>query len=206
MRWSLSAAAIILSASLASAQTGSLARLDTQLDSATRVAVLAIVDSARVARLPADILINKALEGAGKRAQGPRIVAAVRTLAGELARSRDALGRASRPEEITAGAHALHAGVPAPDLGKLRQAAVGRQLTTPLTVLTDLVARGVPAATASTAMVTLAHAGLRDADFTAFQRAVRLDIEHGADPAAAVLTRTRGATLRRGGPGLIGGR
>jgi hypothetical protein len=54
-------------------------------------------------------------------------------------------------------------------------------------------------------MVTLARAGLHDADFTAFERAVRLDIEHGADPAAAVLTRTRGATLRRGGPGPGGG-
>jgi hypothetical protein len=125
----------------------------------------------------------------------------VRTLAGELGRSRDALGRASRSAEITAGAHALHAGVPAADLSKLRQAAVGRQLTTPLTVLTDLVARGVPAATASTAVVTLARDGLHDADFSAFQRAVRLDIERGADPATAVLTRTRGATLRRGGSG-----
>lgn len=197
---------MLTTASLASAQGTSLARLSTTLDSSTRVAVLAIVDSARVARLPSEILINKALEGAGKHADGPRIVAAVRSLAGELSRSRDALGRASRPEEITAGAHALHAGVPAAELGKLRQAAVGRPLTTPLTVLTDLVARGVPATTASSAMITLAHAGLRDADFTAFQRAVRVDIEHGADPAAAVITRTRGATLRRGGSGPSSGR
>lgn len=204
MRWVLGIAATLMSASLASAQRTSLARLSTALDSSTRVAVLAIVDSARVARLPADVLVNKALEGAEKDAAGPRIVAAVRKLAGELARSRNALGLASRPDEITAGAHALHAGVRAADLGKLRHASVGRQLTTPLTVLSDLVSQGVPASVATSAIITMAHTGLRDREFNTFQRSVRQDIEHGADPATAVVTRERGATLGRDGAGGAG--
>jgi hypothetical protein len=199
MRLSWCVAAMLLSASIASAQHTPISRLNTALDTPTRTAVLAIIDSARVEGLPSDVLVNKALEGAGKRATGVRIVAAVRKLAGELRRSRDALGPASRDAEITAGAHAIHAGVTQAELTRLRRAAVGRQLTTPIMVLTDLVARGVPAATASSAVVSLERAGLRDADFTAYQRSVRQDIDRGADPAAATTTRARGAELRRGG-------
>ncbi|MDE3054333.1 MAG: hypothetical protein KGL38_12560 [Gemmatimonadota bacterium] len=199
------ALALLCSATAASAQQGQLARLNTTLDPATRVAVLAIVDSARVARLPADALVNKALEGAGKHADGPRIVAAVRALAGELREARGALGSGSRAEEITAGAHAIHAGVRPADLHMLRQSAVGRELTTPLMVLTDLVARGVPAPIASSDIVMLVRAGLRDSDFTSYEREVRQDIEAGAAPAAAATTRARGATLRRrSGYSLVG--
>ena len=194
------AAALCLSASVAAAQSTPVSRLNTVLDSSTRAAVLGLIDSARVAGLPADVLVNKALEGAGKRASDARIVAAVHALAGELRRSRDALGPASGDEEITAGAHALHAGVVPAQLTRLRRAAVGRKLATPITVLTDLVARGVPPTTATAVVISLARAGLRDADFAAYQRSVRQDIDRGADPAAAATTRARGATLRRGGP------
>ncbi|HEY5219807.1 MAG TPA: hypothetical protein VIJ16_08355, partial [Gemmatimonadaceae bacterium] len=85
------------------------------------------------------------------------------------------------------------------DLSNLRQAAVGRPLATPLMVVTDLVSRGVPPKTASAAVVSLARAGVLDAGYTAYQRSVRSDIDHGADPAAAAVTRARGATLRSGG-------
>ncbi len=187
-------------ATVASPQRNQLARLDSTLDPVTRLAVLAIVDSARVARLPADVLISKALEGAGKRADGPHIVAAVRALAGEMRVARGALGTGSRPDEITAGAHALHAGVAPAQLTRVRRSGLGRELSTPLMVLTDLVARGVPAVTASSAVVMLERGGLRDADFTTYQRRVRQDIESGADPAVAATTRARGASLRRGGP------
>ncbi len=199
MRLPWCAAAMLFSASVAGGQSAPISRLNTALDAPTRMAVLAIIDSARVDGLPSDILVNKALEGAGKRAAGPRIVAAVHTLAGELRRSRDALGRGSRKAEITAGAHAIHAGVSPAELTRLRQAAVGRQLATPIMVLTDLVARGVPPATAASAVASLERAGLRDADFTAYQRSVRQDIDRGADPAAATITRARGAALRQGG-------
>jgi hypothetical protein len=71
-------------------------------------------------------------------------------------------------------------------------------VTLPLTVLTDLVARGVPVGVASDVILSLAKAGLRDPDFTMFQRNVRLDIEHGADAATAAQTRARGAALHGG--------
>jgi hypothetical protein len=174
-----------------------LARLDTP----TRLAVSAIVDSARRLRLPTEPLVDKALEGERKGADGNRIITAVRGLSAELRSARASLGAGASADEITAGASALHAGFPMRDLARLRVAAqhAGRpRVTLPLTVATDLVARGVPVATASDVVLSLTRAGVRDSDFTLFQRNVRLDIEHGADAATAAQTRARGAMLHAG--------
>lgn len=175
-----------------------------RLDSTTRVAILVLVDSARRQRLPTEPLVDKALEGERKGADGDRIVTAVRGLSAELRAARGGLGGGATADEITAGANAIHAGVPMRDLARLRTAAqrAGRaRLTVPLTVATDLVARGVPVAVASDIVLSLARAGLRDADFTLYQRSVRLDIEHGADASAAAQTRARGAMLHAGRSG-----
>ena len=185
---------------IATAQGAGDARL-ARLDSATRVAVAVVVDSARRSRLPMEPLVDKALEGAKKGAEDDRIVAAVRGLFAELRTARSALGPGASTDEINAGASAIHAGLPMRNLAQLRAASqhAGRaHVTLPLTVLTDLIARGVPVGVASDVILSLAKAGLRDADFTMFQRNVRLDIEHGADAAAAAQTRARGATLHGG--------
>lgn len=173
-------------------------RLTTRLDSTTRVAVLALIDSAKFNRLPTEPLVNKALEGAGKGAEGPRIVVAVRGLMTDMRQARSALGAKATPDEITAGANAVHGGVPAMDLTHLRAAAGRRRLSYPLTVLADLVALNVPVATAADIVVSLTKSGVRDADLATFQRNVRLDIEHGADPKTAATTRARGALLHAG--------
>ena len=60
----------------ASAQRDAEGRL-ARLDAPTRVAVAAVVDSARKNRLPTEPLVDKALEGAKKGADGARIVTAV---------------------------------------------------------------------------------------------------------------------------------
>lgn len=172
-----------------------------RLDPATRVAVVALVDSARRLRLPTEPLVDKALEGEKKGADGGRIVTAVRGLSVELREARASLGTGASADEITAGANALHAGFAMRDLARLRTGAQGAgraRLTLPLTIATDLVARGVPIATASDVMLSLVRAGLRDSEFTLFQRNVRLDIERGADPATAAQTRARGAMLHTG--------
>jgi hypothetical protein len=172
-----------------------------KLDPSIRVAVAAVVDSARQARVPTEPLVDKALEGAKKGADGSRIVSAVRGLFSELRTARAALGNGASTDEINAGANALHAGLPMRNLAQLRAAAqhAGRaRVTLPLTVATDLVARGVPVSVASDVVLSLTRAGLRDADFTMFQRNVRLDIEHGAEAATAAQTRARGAALHGG--------
>lgn len=173
----------------------------TRLDSVTRVAVAAVVDSARKTRLPTEPLVDKALEGEKKGAGGERIVTAVRGLYAELRSARAALGAGATTDEINAGANALHAGLPMRNLAELRSASqhAGRsRVTMPLTVATDLIARGVPVPVAADVVLSLARAGLRDADYSMFQRNVRLDIEHGADAATAAQTRARGAVLHGG--------
>lgn len=172
-----------------------------RLDPTTRVAITALVDSARQLRLPTEPLVDKALEGQEKGADDARIVTAVRGLSADLRAARASLGAGASADEITAGANALHAGMPMRDLTRLRAASqhAGRgRVTLPLTVAMDLIARGVPVATASDVVLSLARAGLRDSELTLFQRNVRLDIERGADAATAAQTRARGALLRAG--------
>jgi hypothetical protein len=154
-----------------------------RLDATTRPIVAALIDSARVARLPTEPLVQRALEGATKRAAGDAIVAAVRRLAVDIGHARDALGPIASPAELTAGAAALRAGASATTLSELRRTR-REPLIVPLAVLTDLVASGVPVDSAAAAVLALAgRAG--DADLVEFRRAVERDIALGAPPAAA---------------------
>ncbi|PYO81789.1 MAG: hypothetical protein DMD65_11065 [Gemmatimonadetes bacterium] len=170
-----------------------------RLDAGTRPLVAALVDSARTAGLPAEPLVQRALEGTIKGAPGDRIVAAVRRLAADLGRARDALGPAASPPELEAGAAALRAGASPAVLVQLRRSRPQR-LTVPLAVLTDLVASGVPVDSAAAAVLALA-ATSRDADLVEFRRAVERDIGLGAPPAAAASVRVNGAASQaRPGP------
>lgn len=177
---------------LARAAAGQDARLATRLDPVTRGAVTAMVDSARRAGLPAEPLVDKALEGASKRAPGTRITAAVRALANELGAARSALGAAASAAELVAGAGALHAGATPDALQRIRAVRPREPLTVPLAVVADLVARGVPADTASAAVLALARADARDDDFLALRRQVERDIGSGLPPAMAASVRSRG--------------
>ena len=86
----------------------------------------------------------------------------------------------------------MHAGVPAVELGKMKkQSGLRRSLTLPFTVLADIVSRGVPVQAAANAIRSLVGAGARDTDISQFQRNVQVDIEKGAQPAAAAETRAK---------------
>ena len=163
------------------------AQLAARLDAPTRALVLAIADSARAAGLPADPLFNKALEGASKHADGPRIVGAVRSLSRELATARVALGTASSEAELIAGAAALHAGIAVPTLVRFRPR--NRSAATSLAVMSDLVARGVSADSAGGIVLALAGEDVPDAMLVAFQHDVERDIALGAPPSAAASVR-----------------
>jgi len=174
-------------------------RLAQRLAQPERDSIQAIVDSARAAHLPTEVLVDRALEGAEKGIPGPRIVAAVRTLAAELRRARQALGARSDSDEVKAGAQALHAGAPVGDLSRLRVAGGARRLTMAVTVLTDLVSRRVPSTSASAALVKLLRAGVNDPELRTFQRNVHSDIERGGDPSTVADTRARGMVAQVGG-------
>jgi hypothetical protein len=174
-------------------------RLAQRLDKPTYVAVNAIVDSARVAKLPTAPLVDKALEGAAKGSDGQNIVLAVHQLSLRMTSARRVLGTTSSADEIKAAATALDAGVSARDLERVKSAGGKRPVTMPLAVLTDLVGRQVPIATATSLVVQLARSGVKDPDLALFQRNVRADIDRGADPTVAATTRARGL-VGRGAP------
>ena len=125
--------AMLVAGHAAAQQTDS--RLE-RLDAATRPTVAALVDSARTAMLPTEPLVQRALEGATKRASRDVIVAAVRRLAVDLGHARDALGSTASPAELTAGAAALRAGASPTILTQLRQTR-REPLTMPLAVRSE---------------------------------------------------------------------
>jgi hypothetical protein len=169
-------------------------RLSNRLDAPTRKALFAIVDSARAQGIPVEPLMEKVYQGLAMGADGSRIVVAVRSLTLEMGNAHRVLGAVATTDELKAAASAVHAGVPAVELGKMKkQSGLRRSLTLPFTVLADIVSRGVPVAAATNAIKSLVGAGAKDKDISDFQRNVSVDIEKGAQPAAAAETRAKGA-------------
>ena len=183
------ALAAALAGLLAARVAGQDPRLE-RLDPDTRIAVAVLVDSARASGLPAEALIDRALEGVAKQAPAPRIIAAVTTLFANLRDARGALGASATAPELEAGASAIHLGVSPAALPRLRVLRARQPLTIALSVMADLTARGVPADSAAAAVLALASS-LRDDQFLAFRRSVERDIELGAPPAAAAASSVR---------------
>jgi hypothetical protein len=164
-------------------------RLSRRLDAATSARVQLLVDSAARLGLPTERMIQRALQGAAARAPADRIVAAVRGHMEELVSARAVLGVNASEMELTTGAYALEAGIPVSALAQLRAQRPGHELTVSLAVVTDLVANGVPADTATTLVLALSRSGVADEQLQAFQRTVQRDISLGAPPSAAAFTR-----------------
>lgn len=176
-------------------------RLAERLDRQTAAAVGAFIDSVALAGIPAEPLVQRALQGAMKKAPGQRILLAVRDYAMELRKSREAIGGSSRVQEIIAGASAIHAGVTPGDLRNLR----GRRsanLTVALAVLTDLVASGVPVTTAVQAMQVAQDKRASDGDMMTLRNNIINDIRAGASPAAAANVRAHGLAGRKPAPAV----
>ena len=164
-------------------------KLAARLDTGAVAAIMPIIDAALGQGLPVDPLVQKALEGASKRAPTDRIVLAVRRLSSQLGTARLALGTASTPE-LVAGASALQAGVRPEVLASLRDERPQASLAVPLGVLAELIARGVPADTGAMAVVALVDANVSDAQLVALRHDVERDIGIGAPPTTALIART----------------
>lgn len=185
-------AALVLAAAAFAPARAQDPRLGNRLDAPSRIAILALIDSAKAQGIPTEPLVQKVNQGQAMGADGPRIVAAVRTLAHEMASAHRALGTVATADEIQAAASAMHAGVPAVELGKIKkQGGLRRSLSLPFTVLADIISRGVPVEAGVNAIRSLVGAGAKDADINDFQRNVSGDIEKGAPPAAAAETRAK---------------
>jgi hypothetical protein len=179
---------------VAGAQADPRAKLAARLDSGAVAAILPVIDAAAQHGLPIDPLVQKALEGASKRAPADRIVVAVRRLSSQLASARLALGDAATSPELVAGASALQAGVRPEMLASLRSERPTASLAVPLGVLAELIARGVPADTGAMAVTALLDAKVTDTQLVALRQDVERDIGVGAPPTTALIARTTGLT------------
>ena len=199
MRYAL-VALVALPAHLA-AQAPRSARLDGKLDGETKAAVMRTLDSAQTRGLPVEPLVDKALEGATKRAAGPRIQAAVSMLMSRLEAARDALAPNPGPRDIAAGADALAYGVTREALATMRAIRPNESVAVPLGVLTQLVASGVPVDKATRVVADLLRRGARDEQLIALNNDVRMYVAAGASPQSALDVRMRGlnAVLPPGG-------
>jgi len=180
--------ALALVAGRVDAQDSRLSRLDRRVQGE----VAGLADSARKMGIPSEPVVDKALEGAAKRAPNDRIINVVRSRFRELVAARGALGSGALDAEIIAAADALHAGAKAQVITDLRTRRPNAALTIPLAVLADLIARGVPADTASSAVLALATQPATDAQFAELRDDIESDIAKGAPPAIAASVRTRG--------------
>ncbi len=165
-----------------------------------RAGIVALLDSARSAGLPAAPLHGKVVEGVAKHAEPAQIAAVLRRVAAGLGAARVAFGAATEAELVAGGA-AVQAGVTPAQLRRLRASLPrGRPATQAVVVLTDLARRGVPPADGAAALARLARAGVGDAALARLRADVAGDLAAGLGPGTAV-TRRADALLRARAPG-----
>lgn len=162
-------------------------------DARARVAVEREIAQAASRGLPVRSLIAKAQEGVTKQATGERIRVAVASQARRLEQARDLLAPSPSEAELVAGADALAVGVPAPMLRQVRAAyPAGQSVAMPLDVLTELVARQVPAKHALEQITNLMKRGATPTQIASLGASVQADIAAGLTPDAALEVRARG--------------
>jgi hypothetical protein len=159
-------------------------RLTLKLGAGTAAQVMRLVREAESRGLPTRPLIGRAFEGASRGASGARVVDAVRDHLHALRAADAALGDASETE-VTAGSLAVLAGISPDSLAALRRARGGASLVVPLIVMSDLVARRVPADAASTTVIAAARGGVGDPDLMRMRERIDRELERGEAPARA---------------------
>ncbi len=197
---------LVLAGALTAAPAAAQGRLEARLDPQTLASLRPLFDAARRDSIPLSALEDKALEGAAKRVPGERIVAALHRLADELRAARALLRGAAEsaplPDaEIVAAADATRRGVPPGEiaaLGRRAPATVG--LVVPLTVLGDLVQRGVPADEARRVLEELLDAGVTPEQLAEIPARVDIALRVGAPPLEA-LRNALPVPVRPGPPG-----
>ncbi len=154
-----------------------------------------IVAAARDAGLPVDPIFGKVQYGlVVVHAPPQRIVSAARALATRLQVARDALAPRPSPSDIANGADALEYGATKDELRAVRVASGDQSMSTPLGVLAQLVASGVPAKRAAAIVTDLIKRHATPNQLAALGTDVNADVASGAQAIAALDTRLRGLT------------
>ncbi len=183
------AALLVAAAGVAGAQD---ARLALIRDNATRDVVNAQLVSASSMRLPAEPFVSKALEGVAKKATLKSIRSAMAALEKRMKTAYDLLGPSATVDELAAGADAISMGVSEKTIKQMRDRAPNRSIAMELGVITELVARGVPAKKAAAMMLDLMARGATGVQLTALGRDVQGDVAAGLKPDVALDLRGRG--------------
>ena len=181
----LAAGVLLLAAASARAGAQDVAGLTLIRDEATRDVVRSALDHAHAVGLPIGPLLSKAFEGIAKRASTKSIRDAMGALEKRMRRANELLAPDPSVDELAAGADALYAGVPDKTLRQMRALAPRRSIALELGVLTELVARKVPAARASRMVLELMAHGASGAQLTALSSAVQGDVAAGIKPDVA---------------------
>jgi hypothetical protein len=161
-----------------------------KLDQQSQLAIEVLIDSAVSSNLPTRSLTSKALEGVSKKADGRRIVAAVRRQLALLRTAHQMLGGVD-PQELEAAAAVLEAGAKPDQLTDFKLRQRGRSDLVPFTVWADFLARGVPKDDASSAITKLWQDGADDLAFRSLWLNVQADILQGLNPGTALQNRIR---------------
>lgn len=161
-----------------------------KLDQNSRIAVELLFDSATTAGLPSRPLLSKALEGVSKKADGRRIVDAVRKKLGYLRTARGVLGGVD-DEELSAAASVLEAGAKPTQLELFRPRRKGQSDLQAFIVWADFLERNVPAEEAFSAITKLWQDGADDQTFQSLWTNVKSDISLGLNPGTALQNRIR---------------
>ena len=199
---------LLLAPGRASGDESEEARLRARLKPEVATPVIEVVRSAAAQGLPTAPLVARALEGASRQADDAAILDAVRRYVAGLTAARRAMGPTARAAELDAGAGALMAGVPEDSLASLKRARPAGSLVIPLVVLSDFVARGIPAASASNTVLAATRAGAADAALLRMRERIHERILRGEAPTGAsreglreLLMKTSGAAKERGSRG-----
>lgn len=167
------------------------ATIDGLGDAEARANLKALMLSAAAKGVPTAPLVTKVREGIAKGATPDRIRSATHLLAQRLETAAKMLAPTRAPDELTAGADALQAGVPASTLRDMRSIWPTKPLTVPLGVLSEMVASGVPHASATKRVRELLEKGATSAQVATLGVNVRADVAAGLAPDAAMELRSK---------------
>jgi hypothetical protein len=206
MKLRLLAGLLLIAATPLGAQQDIAARLAGRVSPEVAALVQQLAADAAVRGLPAEPLIQKAIEGGAKGVAAERVVLAVRGVVAQLEAAADALraGGVTPPdtEAIAAGAFALNAGLRGSDVAELARASgASYGVAVTLRVAGTLVALGVPAAEAVALVTATIRAGRPTADLVTLPGQVQGAVARGATPAQAAAGLTRAAAARANAPG-----
>lgn len=204
----------LLAAAVLAAPSTSLAaqtideRLGSRVAPETAALVRQLAAVAAERGLPADPLVQKAIEGGAKAVPADRVAAALRGLLAQLDGSASALrGAGFDPPDtvaIAAGGFALNAGLGTDEVRELAAAAGEAGAAVTLRVAGTLAALGVPAADVVQLVGTALRAGQSPGELLALPGRVQAEVARGATPAQAAGGLARAAAAGASGPGRRG--